>query len=179
MAKRPDCPPAACRVARAHGAVDKAASEARYANTKAAPGGGAATEDWRVCRGTLAPEPEIQLNTLIDHRLPAPTSAWLQVPLRESLQLDQEVTGVGRAQACQHARRQIVIVEDDRGCADFLVTWLRLACDLEVVGAAHSVADAKRVLTSTRPRLLLTDYRLPDGTGAEVTAFARHELGDV
>lgn len=76
-------------------------------------------------------------------------------------------------------RRQVLVVEDDRGCAEFLATWLKLTCHLEVVGEAHTVAEAKSLLASTRPNLILTDYGLPDGTGAELSEFARHELGDV
>ena len=40
--------------------------------------------------------------------------------------------------------------------------------DIEVVGVAGSVAEAK-IIARERVDVVLMDYRLPDGTGAEAT----------
>ncbi len=44
--------------------------------------------------------------------------------------------------------------------------------DINLVGIARSVAEA-RALAKTRPDVVLMDFRLPDGTGADATRFIK------
>lgn len=63
---------------------------------------------------------------------------------------------------------RVLFVEDHQLLADALSALLGREPDIEVVGVAGTVAQAK---TMARHRLdvVLMDYRLPDGTGAEAT----------
>lgn len=63
---------------------------------------------------------------------------------------------------------RVLFVEDHRLLAEALSALLGREPDIEVVGVAGTVAQAK---TMARDRLdvVLMDYRLPDGTGAEAT----------
>jgi two-component system, NarL family, nitrate/nitrite response regulator NarL len=65
-------------------------------------------------------------------------------------------------------RIRVLFVEDHQLLADALSALLAREPDIEVVGIAGTVADAK---TMSRERLdvVLMDYHLPDGTGAEAT----------
>lgn len=45
---------------------------------------------------------------------------------------------------------------------------LRSSCDLEIVAMAPSVADGLAAIDRHRPRLLILDLELPDGSGLEV-----------
>ena len=65
-------------------------------------------------------------------------------------------------------RIRVLFVEDHKLLADALSAMLSREPDMEVVGVAGTVAEAK---TMSRERLdvVLMDYHLPDGTGAEAT----------
>jgi DNA-binding NarL/FixJ family response regulator len=63
---------------------------------------------------------------------------------------------------------RVLLVEDHRLLADSLAALLAREPDIEVVGTANTVADAK-VLARERLDVVLMDYRLPDGTGADAT----------
>jgi DNA-binding NtrC family response regulator len=68
-----------------------------------------------------------------------------------------------RAQVQRHARKTILVVEDDNDIRDLLVTLLRLAGF-----DAHPCATAEEALRALRQRpfdLVLTDYALPGHTG--------------
>jgi two-component system, NarL family, nitrate/nitrite response regulator NarL len=65
-------------------------------------------------------------------------------------------------------RIRVLMVEDHQLLSDALTAMLRREPDLEVVGVAKSVADAK-ALSRERLDVVLMDYHLPDGTGAEAT----------
>jgi DNA-binding NarL/FixJ family response regulator len=65
-------------------------------------------------------------------------------------------------------RIRVLLVEDHRLLADSLSALLRREPDIAVVGVAGSVAEAKE-LARDRLDVVLMDYQLPDGTGAEAT----------
>jgi DNA-binding NarL/FixJ family response regulator len=65
-------------------------------------------------------------------------------------------------------RIRVLFVEDHRLLADSLSALLRREPDIAVVGIAGSVAEAKE-LARNRLDVVLMDYQLPDGTGAEAT----------
>jgi two-component system, NarL family, nitrate/nitrite response regulator NarL len=63
---------------------------------------------------------------------------------------------------------RVLLVDDHQLLTDSLARLLGGEPDLEVVGIAGSVAEAKQ-LARERMDVVLMDYRLPDGTGAEAT----------
>src|SRR6202008_886217 len=60
---------------------------------------------------------------------------------------------------------RVMIVDDHASFAESLQEVLRRYTDLEVVATAGTVADAVKLATETRPRVILMDQRLPDGSG--------------
>jgi DNA-binding NarL/FixJ family response regulator len=65
-------------------------------------------------------------------------------------------------------RIRVLFVEDHRLLADSLSAMLAREPDIEVVGIAGTVAEAKE-MSRERLDVVLMDYHLPDGTGAEAT----------
>lgn len=63
---------------------------------------------------------------------------------------------------------RVLLVDDHQLLTDSLARLLDNEPDLHVVGIAGSVAEAKQ-LARERMDVVLMDYRLPDGTGAEAT----------
>jgi DNA-binding NarL/FixJ family response regulator len=63
---------------------------------------------------------------------------------------------------------RVLLVDDHQLLTDSLARLLAAEPDIEVVGIAGSVAEAKQ-LAAERMDVVLMDYRLPDGTGAEAT----------
>jgi DNA-binding NarL/FixJ family response regulator len=63
---------------------------------------------------------------------------------------------------------RVLFVEDHQLLAEALSAMLAREPDMEVVGVAGSVAEAK-ILARERVDVVLMDYRLPDGTGADAT----------
>lgn len=62
----------------------------------------------------------------------------------------------------------MLFVEDHQLLGDALSALLAREPDIEVIGVARSVAEA-RTLTRNPVDVVLMDYHLPDGTGAEAT----------
>ena len=62
----------------------------------------------------------------------------------------------------------MLIVEDERLLSEMLAEVIAGEEDMQVVGVAGTVAQAV-ALAKKRPDVVLMDYRLPDGTGAEAT----------
>lgn len=63
---------------------------------------------------------------------------------------------------------RVLLVDDHHALADPLARLLAQEPDFRVVGAAYSVAEARQMLRE-RVDVVLMDYGLPDGTGAEAT----------
>jgi DNA-binding NarL/FixJ family response regulator len=63
---------------------------------------------------------------------------------------------------------RVLLVDDHQLLTGSLAQILALEPDIEVVGIAATVSDAK-ALARERMDVVLMDYKLPDGTGAEAT----------
>ncbi|RBY90098.1 DNA-binding response regulator [Blastococcus sp. TBT05-19] len=68
------------------------------------------------------------------------------------------------------ARIRVLVVDDHQVFAGSLAHALGSEADLLVVGQAASLAEARKLITSAAPDVVLLDHRLPDGDG--VTAIA-------
>jgi DNA-binding NarL/FixJ family response regulator len=60
-----------------------------------------------------------------------------------------------------------MVVDDHRMMVQALVLALSREAQIEVVATAGSVREAVAVAAGTKPDVLLIDYHLPDGTGAD------------
>ena len=67
---------------------------------------------------------------------------------------------------------RVLLVDDHQLLTDSLARLLTAEPDIEVVGIAGSVAETRR-LTARRMDVVLMDYRLPDGTGADATRIVK------
>lgn len=70
---------------------------------------------------------------------------------------------------------RVLIVEDHRLVAEGLQAVLSAYRDIQLVGVAGSVAEAVRIDADSPPDVILMDFRLPDGTGADATARIRKQ----
>jgi DNA-binding NarL/FixJ family response regulator len=68
---------------------------------------------------------------------------------------------------------RVLVVDDERLFAELMRVALSRAGDIEVVGIARSVAEAVATAPGLRPAVVLSDYHLPDGTGADVARALR------
>lgn len=66
-----------------------------------------------------------------------------------------------------------MVVEDHQVVAEGLAALINQQRDMKVVGQAASVEDSIALATELQPDLVLIDFRLPDGTGADVAAAIR------
>ncbi|WP_395154158.1 response regulator [Ilumatobacter sp.] len=72
----------------------------------------------------------------------------------------------------------VVIVDDHEVVALGLRALLADADGIDVIGTATTCEAAVELVTKKRPDVVLMDYRLPDGTGAETArAFKEAQLG--
>jgi DNA-binding NarL/FixJ family response regulator len=71
---------------------------------------------------------------------------------------------------------RVLIVEDHQVLADGLELALERSGDLHVVGTAGTVVDAVELAHAQEPDVILMDFHLPDGTGAEAANRIRAEL---
>ena len=71
-------------------------------------------------------------------------------------------------QSADPRRIRVLLVDDHQLLTGSLAAVLAREPDMEVVGEASTVAEAKS-LARERLDVVLMDYRLPDGTGAEAT----------
>jgi DNA-binding NarL/FixJ family response regulator len=73
---------------------------------------------------------------------------------------------------------RVLIVEDHPIVADGLQLALSRNEDLRVVGTASTLADAQRLAARVLPSVVVLDYHLPDGTGAEAAGAIRQAAPD-
>jgi DNA-binding NarL/FixJ family response regulator len=62
---------------------------------------------------------------------------------------------------------RILIVDDHAAVAEALASLINDERDMKVVGTATSVAESIARVTELDPDVVLMDFRLPDGTGAD------------
>lgn len=65
---------------------------------------------------------------------------------------------------------RLVIVDDHALFREGLASILRLEPDIEISGLAGSVEEAISVVRNLKPDIVLMDFTLPDGTGADATS---------
>jgi DNA-binding NarL/FixJ family response regulator len=70
---------------------------------------------------------------------------------------------------------RVLIVEDHRLVAEGLQAVLSAYRDIQLVGVAGSVAEAVRIDADSPPDVILMDFRLPDGTGADAAVRIRKQ----
>ncbi len=73
----------------------------------------------------------------------------------------------------------VLIVEDHRLMVEGLSSLLAEAPELKVVGTAGTVREAVEAAHTLTPQVILMDFRLPDGNGAEATERIRQEHPEV
>ena len=64
---------------------------------------------------------------------------------------------------------RIIIVDDHNLFREGLAAILRQEADIEVVGLVGTVQEAVDAVHTLKPDIVLMDFSLPDGTGAEAT----------
>ncbi len=73
---------------------------------------------------------------------------------------------------------RVVIVDDERLFAELLRVALRAAEGIEVLAVVHDLKSAIAALNEHRPDVVIADYHLPDGTGADLARAVRGSLPD-
>jgi two-component system CitB family response regulator len=63
---------------------------------------------------------------------------------------------------------RVLVVDDDYRVADLHAQFVRAVQGFEVVGIAHTAAEAREAAASLSPDLVLLDMYLPDGLGTEL-----------
>ena len=64
---------------------------------------------------------------------------------------------------------KIIIVDDHVLFREGLAAIIRSETDIEIIGQAGSVQEAIELVKTLKPDLILMDFGLPDGTGADAT----------
>lgn len=64
---------------------------------------------------------------------------------------------------------RVIIVDDHKMLSEGTARLLAGEEDIEVVGTAATVADARVLVADTAPDVAIVDFRLPDGDGAALT----------
>jgi DNA-binding NarL/FixJ family response regulator len=68
---------------------------------------------------------------------------------------------------------RVLIIEDHTVVAEGLAALINQQGDMKVVGRASTVAECVPAAAELTPDVILLDFRLPDGTGAEAAAAIR------
>ena len=71
---------------------------------------------------------------------------------------------------------RVVIADDQKSLVEEVADGLRMAEDIQVVGVAHSGAEAIDVAQQTRPDVILMDLEMPGLNGIEATRQIRAEM---
>jgi DNA-binding NarL/FixJ family response regulator len=79
----------------------------------------------------------------------------------------------GRLEAVEPDEVTVVIIDDHDVVASGLAALLNEQRGLSVVATAGTVAEGVEVVERRAPDVVLVDYRLPDGTGADATRRIR------
>jgi DNA-binding NarL/FixJ family response regulator len=79
-----------------------------------------------------------------------------------------------RTPAAESVPIRVLVVEDHQVMAEALSALLQREADVEMVGVATTVRDGLRLAAEASPDVILADFRLPDGTGADIAAAVRH-----
>lgn len=74
---------------------------------------------------------------------------------------------------------RVLIVEDHQVVAEGLSALLNDQPDMTVVGSAASVADSVTSVLELNPDVVVLDFRLPDGTGADAGVEIRQVRPDI
>jgi DNA-binding NarL/FixJ family response regulator len=74
---------------------------------------------------------------------------------------------------------RVLVVDDELLFAELMRVALSHADDIEVVGVVHDAASAIAEAPRLAPAVVLCDYHLPDGTGADIARSLRRTLPDV
>ncbi len=80
---------------------------------------------------------------------------------------------VGTGRPAADSRTRVVIVDDHELIRQGLRRAFERAEDFAVVGEAGSAREAAGVVEATSPDVLVTDVRLPDGSGIDLTKAVR------
>jgi DNA-binding NarL/FixJ family response regulator len=73
---------------------------------------------------------------------------------------------------------RIVIVDDHVLFREGLATIIRQEADIDVVGLVGTVQEAVEIVSTLKPDIVLMDFSLPDGTGADATRKIIQEAPD-
>lgn len=65
---------------------------------------------------------------------------------------------------------RVLLVDDERSYAEAMTVAIDREDDLECVGVAASVSEARKMAAEHAPDVVLMDVRLPDGNGVDATA---------
>lgn len=71
---------------------------------------------------------------------------------------------------------RVLIVEDHGLLAELLHAWLSDETGIEVVGVASNMRTGEQLARTSTPDVILLDYNLPDGTGAQLAGQIRQFL---
>jgi DNA-binding NarL/FixJ family response regulator len=77
------------------------------------------------------------------------------------------------------AKTRIVLIEDHPILRDGLRGLLDLEPEFEVVGEAGSAAEGRQVAASMEPDLVITDIKLPDGSGLDIIPDLKRQSPEV
>ncbi|MGC8480283.1 MAG: response regulator [Acidimicrobiales bacterium] len=77
------------------------------------------------------------------------------------------------------ARARILIVDDHLMFGESLARLLGLESDFEVVGVAVTANDARQLVESSRPAVVVIDYQLPDMDGVALTRILKDAHPDL
>jgi DNA-binding NarL/FixJ family response regulator len=64
-------------------------------------------------------------------------------------------------------RLRVLVIDDHRAVAEAIAMAIDLRSDMQCVGVASTLAEARALFLTGAPDVLLTDVRLPDGDGVE------------
>jgi DNA-binding NarL/FixJ family response regulator len=68
---------------------------------------------------------------------------------------------------------KVLVVDDHPAVAEALTNLINDENDMKVVGIAGSVAESLARVSELQPDIVLLDFQLPDGTGADAASIIR------